>query len=184
MPGPLHLGSPSTLAVGHVDLNDQEDKFRVPASFRKPPTNEGDASHFADSALSHGLRASLPGSSADHGGDPRMSSLQDFVGKLSKVAGIKGYILVGRDGQILSQTMRLPDRFSAMAVICGSAAESVVTTAGVPRFRCLVIARGKKEKFLVFPAMQFFLLVIERPDIYTPDLLKEIEDVIRTSIPF
>lgn len=113
-----------------------------------------------------------------------MSSLQDFVGKLSKVAGIKGYILVGRDGQILSQTMRIPDRFSAMAVICGSTAESVVTTTGLPRLRCLVIARGKKEKFLVFPAMQFFLLVIERPDIYTPDLLKEIEAVIRTSIPF
>jgi len=112
-----------------------------------------------------------------------MSSLQDFVGKISKLPGVRGYMLLKRDGQILSQNVRLPDRLSAMVVICGLASESVMTATGLSRFRCLVLARGKKEKFLVFPAMQFFLLVIERPDVYTPDLLKEVEGVIRSSIP-
>jgi predicted regulator of Ras-like GTPase activity (Roadblock/LC7/MglB family) len=113
-----------------------------------------------------------------------MTALQDFVGKISKVSGVRGFILLKRDGQILSQNMRIPDKVSAMAVICGLSSESLVTATGLSRFRCLVLVRGKKEKLLLFPAMQFFLLVIERPDTYTLELLKEIEGAIQTSIPF
>ncbi|HYL81952.1 MAG TPA: roadblock/LC7 domain-containing protein [Candidatus Acidoferrum sp.] len=112
-----------------------------------------------------------------------MASLQDFSEKISKVLGVKGYLLLKRDGKILSQNIRVPDRLSAMVVICALTAESATTAAGLSRFRCLVLARGKKEKFLVFPAMQSFLLVIERPDVYTPDLLKAIEVVIQGSMP-
>lgn len=113
-----------------------------------------------------------------------MAALQDFVGKVIKVAGVKGYLLLKRDGKILSQNIRVPDRLSAMVVICAATAESVTTATGLSRFRCLVLARGQKEKFLVFPAMQSFLFVVGKPDIYTPELLKEIESIIQSSMPF
>jgi predicted regulator of Ras-like GTPase activity (Roadblock/LC7/MglB family) len=113
-----------------------------------------------------------------------MASLQDFVGKISKVLGVKGYLLLKRDGRILSQNIQIPDRLSAMVVICATTAESATTAGGLTRFRCLVLVRGKKEKLLVFPAMQSFLLVVEKPDIYTPELLREIEGVIQSSVPF
>jgi len=110
-----------------------------------------------------------------------MASLQEFVGKISKVPGVRGYLLLRRDGQIVSQNVRIADRLSAMAVLCGLTAESVTTAVGISRFRCLVLARGKKEKLLVFAAHQFILFVIEGPDVYTPDLQKEIEGVIQGS---
>ena len=112
-----------------------------------------------------------------------MTSLQDFVGQISKLQGVRGYLLLGRDGQILSQNVRIADRLTAMIVICGLNAESVMTPMGLSRFRCLVLARGKKEKLLVFPSKQHFLVVIEKPDTYTPDLLKNIEAVIQSSMP-
>ena len=113
-----------------------------------------------------------------------MASLQDFVGKISKLRGVRGYVVLRRDGRILSQSVRIAERLSAMVVLSGLSSESIVTAAGFPRFRCLVLARGKKEKLLVFPVQQFFLLVIEGPDVYTPDLLKDIEGIIQSSIPF
>lgn len=112
-----------------------------------------------------------------------MSSLQEFVDKITKVHGVRGYLLLRRDGQILAQNVRIADRLSAMVVICCLSCESVMPATGLSHFRYLVLARGKKGKLLVFPAEQFFLLVIEGPDVYTPDLLKDIEGVIRSSMP-
>ena len=112
-----------------------------------------------------------------------MASLQEFVGKISKVPGVRGYLLLKRDGKILSQNIQVPDRLAAMVVICAVTAESVTSAADLSRFRCLVLGRGKKEKFLVFPAMQSFLLVVEKPDTYTLELLKEIEGVIQSCMP-
>jgi predicted regulator of Ras-like GTPase activity (Roadblock/LC7/MglB family) len=111
-----------------------------------------------------------------------MPSLQDFVGNLSKVTGVRSYLVIRRDGKILSQNVRIPDSISAMVVLCGLNAESVMAPAGLSRFRCLVLARGKKEKLLVFPANQFFLLVIEAPGAYTPDLVKDIEGIMQSII--
>jgi len=94
-----------------------------------------------------------------------MVSLQELVGRITKVNGVRSYLLVRRDGQILSQNIRTADRVSAMVVMCG------------------LLARGKKEKLLLFPAKQFFLLVIEGPGIYTPDLQKDIEEVLQDPLP-
>jgi predicted regulator of Ras-like GTPase activity (Roadblock/LC7/MglB family) len=112
-----------------------------------------------------------------------MTSLQEFVGKITKVSGVRSYLIVRRDGQILSQNIRTADRVSAMVVMCGLSAESLTAAASLSRFRCLVLARGKKEKLLLFPAKHFFLLVIEGPGIYTPDLLKDIECALQNSLP-
>ena len=112
-----------------------------------------------------------------------MTSVQDFVGKIARVHGVRGYLLLRRDGQILSQNVRIADRLSAMVVLCALSSESVMTATGLSRFRCLVFARGQKEKLLVLPAKQSFLLVIEGPGVYTPDLLKDIEGVIQSSMP-
>jgi predicted regulator of Ras-like GTPase activity (Roadblock/LC7/MglB family) len=113
-----------------------------------------------------------------------MASLQDFVGEISKVHGVRGYSVLRRDGQILSQNVRIADRLSAMAALSGLSCESVMTAAGLSRFRCLVLARGKREKLLVFPTKQCFLLVIEGSDVYTLDLLRSVEEVIQRSLPF
>jgi hypothetical protein len=112
-----------------------------------------------------------------------MASMQDFVGKISKVQGVKGYSVLRRDGQILSHSVRIADRVASMVVLCGLSAESVMTAAGLSGLRCLVFARGKREKLLVFPTKQFFLLVIEAPGVYTPDLLRDIEGIIQGSMP-
>ena len=112
-----------------------------------------------------------------------MVSLQEFVGRITKVNGVRSYLIVRRDGQILSQNIRTAERVSAMVVMCGLSAESLMAAAGVSRFRCLVLARGKKEKLLLFPAKQFFLLVIEGPGIYTPDLLLDIEALLQEALP-
>jgi len=112
-----------------------------------------------------------------------MASLQEFVGRITKVNGVRSYLIVRRDGQILSQNIRTADRVAAMVVMCGLSAESLMAVTGLTRFRCLVLARGKKEKLLLFPAKQFFLLVIEGPGIYTPDLQKDIEGVLQDPLP-
>jgi|GEM_PF-1767310 predicted regulator of Ras-like GTPase activity (Roadblock/LC7/MglB family) len=116
-------------------------------------------------------------------GNPSVDSLDDFVEKVSKVQGVRGYLVLRRDGQILAQNVRMADKLSAMVVLCGLRCESIMTATGLSGFRCLVLARGKKEKLLVFPAKQFFLLVIEGTDVYAPDLLKDIEEVIQPSMP-
>jgi len=175
--------APSGLAVSHADPDSQEDRTQAAEIFQELHAKERSAPRSLEAGLTHDLRASLAGFSAAHGGDPLMSSLQDIVGKISKLPGVRGYMLLKRDGQILSQNVRLPTRISAMAVICGLTSESVMTATGLSRFRCLVLARGNKEKLLVFPALQFFLLVIERPDVYTPDLLKDVEGIIQSSMP-
>lgn len=112
-----------------------------------------------------------------------MDLLEDFVEKISKVHGVRGYSVLRRDGQILAQNVRMADRLSAMVVLCGLSCESIMTATGLSGFRCLVLARGKKEKLFVFPAKQLFLLVIEGTDVYAPDLLKDIQEVIQRSMP-
>jgi predicted regulator of Ras-like GTPase activity (Roadblock/LC7/MglB family) len=112
-----------------------------------------------------------------------MASMQDFVAKLSKVQGVKSYSVFRRDGRILSHNVRLADRVAAMIVLCGLSAESVMAAAGLSGLRCLVFARGKQERLLVFPTKQFFLLVIEAPGAYTLDLLRDIEGIIGSSMP-
>jgi predicted regulator of Ras-like GTPase activity (Roadblock/LC7/MglB family) len=112
-----------------------------------------------------------------------MVSLQEFVGRITRVNGVRSYLIVRRDGQILSQNIRTADRVSAMVVMCGLSAESLMAAAGLSRFRCLVLARGTREKLLLWPAKHFFLLVIEGPGIYTPDLQREVEEVLQTTLP-
>jgi len=112
-----------------------------------------------------------------------MASMQEFVGEISRVQGVKSYSVLRRDGQVLSHTVRIAERVAAMIVLCGLSAESVMTAAGLSGLRCLVLARGKKEKLLVFPTTQFFLLVIEAPGVYTPDLLRNIEGIIQSAMP-
>jgi hypothetical protein len=113
-----------------------------------------------------------------------MASLQDFVGEISVVHGVRGYLVLRRDGQILSQNVRPAERLSTMVVLAGLSCESIITATRLSRFRCLVLARGKKEKLLIFPAQQCFLLVIEGADVYTPDLLRRVEEIMQTSSPF
>jgi hypothetical protein len=131
------------VCLQQADPKSEDGRIQVAEFFWQPQGDERDASLSAKIEYSQGLRASLAGSHADHGGDPHMSSLQEFVGKITKVHGVRGYLLLRRDGQILAQNVRIADRLSAMIVVCSLSSESVMPATGLSRFRCLVLARGK-----------------------------------------
>ncbi len=103
-----------------------------------------------------------------------MATLNDFK-RLADLKGVKYYILVKRDGAVVSANMEDAVVLSSTIVMSGLNSEGLETKMGGQRHRYLTIERSDGEDLVVFSLGNYFLGIIK---ILNCDSLQAITEVI------
>ncbi len=103
-----------------------------------------------------------------------MATAKDFVGRVSKIDGVAGCLLVKDDGVLLGQTLDDPEVYSTLMLISAGQANEVMGKIGFSYCRHLSFSRVNNRHFYVFPIDKYLLGVVQRTDCYVPDMLEAI----------
>ena len=93
-----------------------------------------------------------------------MVTLKEFKG-ITKVKGVKNYILVRNDGKIAAYKIETPQYFSELVLKCGKDCDTI----DLFSFRCLLFSRKNNENMYILPVGNYYLGVIKE---------KEIDDIV------
>ena len=107
-----------------------------------------------------------------------MASAKDFVGRISKVDGVAGCLLVKNDGVLLGQTLDDPEVYSTLMMIGAGLANDIMEKIGFTYCRHISFGRANNRHFYVFPIDQYLLGVVQSTDCYVPDMLEEVYGLI------
>jgi len=86
-----------------------------------------------------------------------MTKLEIFANRIELVSGVETFVLVRRNGEIVTHNMKTPDDLAAMVTICGIGSNAVMQTIGFSGLRHLSINRIDQRNFLVFYLDRYFL---------------------------
>jgi hypothetical protein len=103
-----------------------------------------------------------------------MATAQEFVVRVSSIAGVAGCVLVRADGEIFGTTLEDPDLYAALMIPGGNGARSIMAKMGLNHCRYLSYLREGREHFYLFPIDRFFLGVVQTPEAGIPEMLQEI----------
>lgn len=110
-----------------------------------------------------------------------MPTILDFA-KIVKVEGVKNFILIRKDGQVMTHNMEHPESLSPFIVLCGLNADAIGLSLELQQMVNITVMRENKEHLHIFPAGNYFAAVFQQADAYTPDVVKSISKFIGTVI--
>lgn len=110
-----------------------------------------------------------------------MPTIIDFA-KIAKVDGVKNFILIRKDGQVMTHNMENPEALSPFIVLCGLNADAIGVSLSLEQMTNITVTRENKEHLHIFPAGNYFAAVFQKSDAYTPDVIKSISKFINTVI--
>lgn len=93
-----------------------------------------------------------------------MTASERFSNRISKIDGIKYFVLARRDGQVIANNLSDPDDLAAMTTLCGLKTEEIRATFGFSGFRLLTMTRTNQENLMLFKVDKYFLSVIHQAD--------------------
>lgn len=108
-----------------------------------------------------------------------MANINDFVNFILQIKGIVNYILVRKDGYILTHNCENPNSLSSVITFSGLSSELVIKPMiGLTFFKYLIYSRKNNEKLLIFPLEKYFLGIVHHAEAYTPDIVEEVNRMI------
>ncbi len=105
-----------------------------------------------------------------------MATIEEFKGIISKLKGIKGYILVRNDGKIAAYKAGTPKYLSDLALKCGKNCDTI----DLSRFRCLLLSRRNNENIFIFPVGNYYLGVIKEKEFDDTVLMNTVLNFIKS----
>ncbi len=94
-----------------------------------------------------------------------MGFYKDMIG-VARIGGVKHYILVDKEGQVIVHNFKDYQRTGAMIAFCGQ--QSFVL--GKSRLKFLTFTRKSQNDLFIFPVGNYFLGVIKQNHIKTVEL--------------
>lgn len=104
------------------------------------------------------------------------TSKSKFLERLTKITGIKSYILVRQDGEIMTHNFEdeNPETISSILLFTALNCEKIKSGFGFRNLRYLSISKENNENLLIFPLEKYFLGVMQHPNVDSIDLIKEL----------
>jgi predicted regulator of Ras-like GTPase activity (Roadblock/LC7/MglB family) len=109
-----------------------------------------------------------------------MASAKEFGESIAAIEGIRSYLLVRKDGFLISHNVPNPKELATTVVISGLGAEAVKSSLGGSYFRYLEFVRDNKENLLVFPIEKYFLGIVQEAEAFGPELAEQVIRYIMT----
>lgn len=99
-----------------------------------------------------------------------------FLNRLSKIAGIKNYILVRQDGEIMTHNFEEenPETISSILLFTTLNCEKIKAGFGFRNLKYLTVSKENNENLFIFPLDKYFLGIMQHPTVDSIDLLKEL----------
>lgn len=110
-----------------------------------------------------------------------MPTIIDFA-KIAKIDGVKNFILIRKDGQVMTHNMEKPESLSPFIVLCGLNADAIGVILSLQQMTNITISRENREHLHIFPAGNYFAAVFQKSDAYPPDVVKSISKFIGSII--
>lgn len=110
-----------------------------------------------------------------------MPTIIDFA-KIAKIEGVKNFILIRKDGQVMTHNMEKPEALSPFILLCGLNADAIGVMLSLQQMSNVTISRENREHLHIFPAGNYFAAVFQKAEAYAPDLVKSISKFISTII--
>jgi len=110
-----------------------------------------------------------------------LPTIIDFA-KIAKVDGVKNFILIRKDGQVMTHNLEKPEALSPFIVLCGLNADAIGVILNLQQTENITISRNNREHLHIFPAGNYFAAVFQKSDAYPPDVIKNISKFIGTII--
>lgn len=110
-----------------------------------------------------------------------MPTILDFA-KIAKLDGVKNFILIRKDGQVMTHNMEKPETISPFIVLCGLNADAIGVILSLQQMTNITVSRENREHLHIFPAGNYFAAVFQKSDAYPPDVIKNVSKFIGTII--
>lgn len=108
-----------------------------------------------------------------------MADINDFANLILQINGILNYIIVRKDGHILSHNCKNPKILSPFIIFSGLSCDVVIKPAmGLTYFKYLIYTCNNNEKLLIFPMEKYFIGILHHMDAYTPDIVEEVTELL------
>jgi len=115
-----------------------------------------------------------------------VASVQEkFAKKILQIQGVKGFILVQKDGQILASKTDMatkPQTLAAMIILSGQDCNTLKAAMGFSHYHYLTVTQENIGKLLVFPIRNYFLGVVHQSQDHDPGVVRKIRQVIKGSV--
>ncbi len=110
--------------------------------------------------------------------------MSKFSERLSKVTGIKCYLLVRNDGEIITHNFEdeNPETISSILLFTTLNCEKIKAGFGFRKLRYLTLSKENNENLLILPLDEYFLGVMQHANVDSIELIKELMDVVNLAI--
>lgn len=86
-----------------------------------------------------------------------MTKLEVFTNRIELISGVESFVLVQRNGEVVSHNINNPDDLASMVTICGIGSNAIMQTIGFSHFRHMMFNRMDRRNYLVFFLDRYFL---------------------------
>ncbi|RMF44511.1 MAG: roadblock/LC7 domain-containing protein [Deltaproteobacteria bacterium] len=97
-----------------------------------------------------------------------------FAARMAAIDGVKNFVLIRKDGQVITHNLEDPDELAALATLCGLQSEAIAGTLGFSQVERLCLRRAGGESLSLFRLDKYFVAVIQEPDCPLDDLLDRV----------
>ncbi len=101
-----------------------------------------------------------------------MATAKDFVGRVNKIVGVAGCLLVRDDGLLISQTLEDVENYSALLQMGSGLAHDIMINVGFSHCHYISFNRANNQTFYIFPIDKYLLGVIQQADCSVSDMLE------------
>ncbi|TYP00161.1 hypothetical protein EDC39_101322 [Geothermobacter ehrlichii] len=113
----------------------------------------------------------------------KASASERFARRISQIDGVASFVLVRRDGRVITHNLDDPDDLAALTTLCGLQADSIARALGFSQIDTLMLRRKEKEHLALFKLDRYFLGIIQRPDSDSEKLAQDVRSFLATLKP-
>lgn len=102
------------------------------------------------------------------------SASERFAARMKAIAGVRDFLLVRKDGRVITHSLDDADELAALATLCGLQAESIAQALGFSPMERLVMRRENGENVALFRLDKYFVGVIQNADCPLEDVTERV----------
>ncbi|RME38106.1 MAG: roadblock/LC7 domain-containing protein [Deltaproteobacteria bacterium] len=110
----------------------------------------------------------------------RPTASERFAARMKAIEGVEQFVLVRKDGRIITHNLEDPDELAALATLCGLQAESIAQALGFTPMDYQVLQRDSGKNVSVFRLDKYFVGVIQQADSPLEELIDRVTRFLRS----
>ncbi|GAB4175443.1 MAG: hypothetical protein Tsb0017_26800 [Geothermobacteraceae bacterium] len=106
--------------------------------------------------------------------DNKPTASERFAARMAAIEGVRHFVLIRRDGQVITHNLEDPDELAALATLCGLQSEAIAETHGFSPLVRLCLRRSGGESFSLFRLDKYYVAVMQEAACPLEDLFDRI----------